>query len=69
MYYFDDPSLFKYCHDQLMRRCVPHDDQIGVLTFYHSKAYGGQFSIRKIVNKILQARFYWPTVFKDCFEY
>ena len=34
-YYFDDPYLFKYCPDQLMRRCVSNDDQIGVLTFCH----------------------------------
>ena len=34
-YYFDDPYLFKYCPDQLMRRCVPNEDQIGVLTFCH----------------------------------
>ena len=26
MYYFDDPYLFKYCPDQLMRRYVPNDD-------------------------------------------
>ena len=32
-YYFDDPYLFKYCPDQLMRRCVPNEDQIRVLTF------------------------------------
>ena len=34
-YYFDDPYLFKYCSDQLMRRCVSNDDQIEVLTFCH----------------------------------
>ena len=28
-YYFDDPYLFKYCPDQLLRRCVSNDDQIG----------------------------------------
>ena len=27
-YYFDDPYLFKYCPDQIMRRCVPNDEQI-----------------------------------------
>ena len=52
-----------------MRRCVPNDDQIGVLTFYHSEACGGHFSTRKTTDKILQAGFYWPTLFKDCFEY
>ena len=68
-YYFDDPYLFKYCPDQLMRRCVPNDDQIGILTFCHSKACGGHFSTRKTTDKILQAGFYWPTLFKDCFEF
>ena len=62
-YYFDDPYLIKYCTDQLMRRCVPNDDQIGVLTFYHSEACGGHFSARKTADKILQAGFYWPTLF------
>ena len=52
-----------------MRRCVPNDDQIGVLTFYHFEACGGHFSTRKTDDKILQAGFYWPTLFKDCFGY
>ena len=68
-YYFDDPYLFKYCPDQLMKRCVPNDDQIGVLTFCHLEACGGHFSARKKTDKILQAGFYWPTLFKDYFEF
>ena len=68
-YYFDDPYLFKYCLDQLLRRCVFSDDQIRVLTFCHSKAYGGHFSVRKMTDKILQAGFYWLTLFKDCFNF
>ena len=68
-YYFDDPYLFKYCLDQLMRKCVPNDEQIGVLTFCHSEACGGHFSTRKTTDKILQAGCYWPTLFKDCFEF
>ena len=53
----------------MIRRCVPNDDQIGILTFFHSEACGGHFSTRKIVDKILQAGFYWPTLFKDCLEF
>ena len=68
-YYFDDPYLFKYCPDQITRRCVPNDEQIRILTFFHSEACGGHFSARKTVDKILQAGFYWPTLFKDCFEF
>ena len=57
-YYFDDPYLFKYYLDQLLRKCVSNDDQIGVLTFCHFKACGGHFSARKMANKIMQASFY-----------
>ena len=57
-YYFDDPYLFKYCPDQIMRRCVPNDEQVRILTFCHSEACGGHFSARKTVDKILQAGFY-----------
>ena len=68
-YYFDDPYLFEYCHDQLMRRCVSNDDQIRVLTFCHFEACGGPFSVRKAADKILQAGFYWPTLFKYYFDF
>ena len=53
----------------MIRRCVPNDEQIGILTFFHSEACGGHFSTRKIADKILQAGFYWPTFFKDSFEF
>ena len=68
-YYFDDPYLFKYYPDQLMRRCVSNDDQIGLLTFCHSEACGGYFSARKTADKILQAGCYRPTLFKDCLNF
>ena len=68
-YYFDDPYLFKYCLDQLIRSCVSNDDQIEVLTLCHSKACGGHFSARKTADKIPQADFYWPTLFKDCIDF
>ena len=25
-FYWDDPYLFKYCPDQIMRRCIPDDE-------------------------------------------
>ena len=64
MYYFDNPYLFKYCPDQLMRRCVPNDDKTRVLTFCHSEACGGPFSARKTADKILQVGFIGPHFLK-----
>ena len=39
------------------------------ITLCHSEACGGNFSAIKMANKILQAGFYWPTLFKDCFDF
>jgi hypothetical protein len=64
-FYWDDLNLFKYCPDQIIRRCVPNDEVISVLKFCHSEACGGHFSIKKTASKILQCGFYWPTLFKD----
>ena len=50
------------------KMCI-NDYQIEVLTFCYSEAYGGHFSLRKTADKILQAYFYWPTLFKDCFDF
>ena len=57
-YYFDDPYLFKYCPNQIMRICVLNDEQPKILAFCHSEACGGNFSAWKTADKILQAGFY-----------
>jgi hypothetical protein len=46
-FYLDDPYLFKYCPDQIFRRCIPDNE-----------ACGGHFSSRKTTAKILQSGFY-----------
>ena len=42
-FYWDDPYLFKYCPDQIIRRCVPDNETHSVLSFCHDQAYGGHF--------------------------
>jgi len=64
-FYWDDPYLFKYCPDQIFRRCIPDNEVSSVIKFCHSEACGGHFSSRKTTAKILQCGFYWPTMFKD----
>ena len=64
-FYWDDPYLFKYCPDQILRRCIPEDEVLSVLTFCHSHVCGGHFSVKKTAAKILQCGFYWPTLFKE----
>ena len=67
--FWDNPYLFKYCPDQVIRRCVPDDEIFSVISFCHSEACGGHFSSKKTSAKILQCGFYWPRLFKDVYEF
>lgn len=68
-FFWDDPYLFKYCPDQIIRRCVPDSECISVISFCHFEACGGHFSAKKTAAKILQCGFYWPTLFKDTHDF
>ncbi|XP_059434307.1 uncharacterized protein LOC132167368, partial [Corylus avellana] len=73
-YYWEDPELFKYCADQIIRRCVPENEFSSILTFCHSLACGGHFRVdyvskwveaiatktndHKVVVKFLQANIF-----------
>ena len=68
-FFWEDPYLFKYCPDQIIRRCVPENEQVSVISFCHDHACGGHFSSKKTAAKILQSGFYWPSLFKDTHSY
>ncbi|CAN6560283.1 unnamed protein product [Malus baccata var. baccata] len=64
-YVWDDPYLWKYCSDRIIRRCV-HDSEIqSILNFCHTYACGGHFGTQRTARKVLECGFYWPTLFKD----
>ncbi|RVW67249.1 Retrovirus-related Pol polyprotein from transposon 17.6 [Vitis vinifera] len=64
-YYWEEPFLFKYCADQIIRKCVPEDEQQGILNHCHENACGGHFASQKTAMKVLQSGFTWPSLFKD----
>ncbi|KAM3011138.1 hypothetical protein FF2_029878 [Malus domestica] len=68
-YIWDEPYLFKYCPDQIIRRCVPESEHQSILTFSHTLACGGHFGAKKTSLKVLQSGFFWPTLFKDAFDF
>jgi len=68
-FFWDEPYLFKYCPDQIIRRCLPEEEHQSVLTFCHKLACGGHFGPRKTAEKVLQSGFYWPTLFKDAYTF
>ena len=40
----EEPFLFKYCVDQIIRKCVPEQEQSGILSHCHDSACGGHFA-------------------------
>ncbi|KAL4362161.1 hypothetical protein GQ457_04G020420 [Hibiscus cannabinus] len=64
-YFWDEPYLFKQCADQIIRRCIPEEEQQTILEQCHSAPYGGHFGGNRTAAKVLQSGFYWPTLHKD----
>ena len=51
----------------IIRRCVPETEQGEIIDKLHA-SHGGHFAGDKTTQKILQSSFYWPTLFKDCWN-
>ncbi|OMO69026.1 hypothetical protein CCACVL1_19690 [Corchorus capsularis] len=68
-YIWDDPYLWRYDSDQVIRRCIPDNETQSVLMFCHNYECGGHFGHKKTARKILDCGFYWPTIFKDSYEF
>nr|CAN68089.1 hypothetical protein VITISV_016854 [Vitis vinifera] len=51
-YYWEKPFLFKHCADQIIRKCVPEQEQSGILSHYHDSACGGHFASQKTAMKV-----------------
>ena len=66
-YYWEEPYLFKYCADQIIRKCVPEEEQEGILSHCHDSACGGHFVSQKTTMKVLHSGFYWPSLCKDAY--
>ena len=66
-YYWEEPYLFKYCADQIIRKCVPEEEHEGILNHCHDSACGGHFASQKTAMKVLHSGFYWPSLFKDAY--
>ncbi|XP_050902698.1 uncharacterized protein LOC127115091 [Lathyrus oleraceus] len=56
-YLWDDLFLYKRGVDELVRRCVPEEEQRDVLRACHGSDYGGHFSGDRTSAKVLQSDF------------
>jgi len=58
-------NLFKLGLDKILRRCVREEEVFDILLTCHDGPYGDHFVANKIAFKVLQARYYWPTLHQD----
>jgi len=63
LFFLDEPYLFKYCFDQIIRCCVPDSEFRNILSFCHDQAYGGYFSGKKTKQKFYSVIFIDPLCF------
>ncbi|KAM1510080.1 hypothetical protein EV1_018924 [Malus domestica] len=68
-YLWDDPYLWKYCSNQILRRCVHDSEFLLIIRFCHTYANGGHFGTQRTALKVLECGFYWLTLFKDARTY
>ncbi|GJV77962.1 reverse transcriptase domain-containing protein, partial [Tanacetum coccineum] len=68
-YFWDDPYLFRTCADQIIRRCVFGQEALEILKACHEGPTEGHHSANITARKVFDAGFYWPTIYKDAFEF
>ena len=57
--------LFHTGADMQIRRCIREDEILDILKACHNGPCGGHFADKRTAHKVLQAGYYWPTIFKD----
>ncbi|GJW42009.1 reverse transcriptase domain-containing protein [Tanacetum coccineum] len=64
-YFWDDPYLFRICADQIIRRCVSGHEALEILKACHEGPTGGHHSANLTAQKVFDAGFFWPTIYRD----
>eukprot|EP00253_Pinus_taeda_P035247 PITA_35247 len=61
--------LFRMNYDSILLRCLEKSEDDKVLQELHDGPAGGHYAGDATTHKILCARYYWPTLFKDAHSY
>jgi hypothetical protein len=65
-YFWDTPYLWKFCVDQVVRRCVPQDE-FHSIHFLSFSFLWWTFWSKRTTHKVLESGFYWLSIFKDAY--
>jgi hypothetical protein len=62
-------KLYKMGPNEILRRCVMEVERPLILTEAHEGIRGGHYAGKKIVQKVLRAGLWWPTLHRDAKYY
>ncbi|GJV35594.1 reverse transcriptase domain-containing protein, partial [Tanacetum coccineum] len=63
-YFWDDPYLFRICADQIIRRCAHGKEANDILKACHEGPTGGHHIVNLTAQKVFDAGFFWPTIYR-----
>ena len=63
-YFLNDLMWFRACADDILRRCIPKVEVHSIIRHFDDLPCGGHAASSTTSTKILQCRFYWPTLFR-----
>ena len=66
-YYWEEPSLYRHCADQVIRRCVPEDEMKSIMNHCHTLPCGGQFGGQRTAAKVLHTGLPYSKMLIDSF--
>jgi hypothetical protein len=61
-------TLYRQGVDNMLWRCLTHEEAECFLNDCHLGECGGHLSGMDIAHKILRASYFWPSILKDCIE-
>jgi hypothetical protein len=66
--------LFRRSVDGILLRCVNNEEARKLLQEAHGSTYfvihvGGHFSTKTIAFKIIRKGYYWPSIFRDSYNF
>ncbi|XP_075099457.1 uncharacterized protein LOC142176234 [Nicotiana tabacum] len=64
-YYWEEPYLFRFCADNITRRCVPEEEVMPILKACHDSPVGGHHGGYRTAAKVLEYGYYWPSIYHD----
>ncbi|RDX74455.1 Gypsy retrotransposon integrase-like protein 1, partial [Mucuna pruriens] len=68
-YIWDDPYLWRLCNDQVIYRCIIDAEINLVLQFCDAAPGGSHYGSTRTARKVLDYGFYWPTIFRDAYQF